>query len=191
MNTGQHGFLNALVLQAVDFVNNFGRIAAALLPPRHGDNAIGAAVAAAILHLDEGAVTSEAEQGRFARFCGVCRHGRQRQPLPGDGNQPVLVGIGDDQIDAQGFGFLAVQRGIATAEHHFGAGIFPRRLAQQVAGFADGILGDGAGVEDQQVGLFMSAGQTVPLRLKLAGPGFQFGFVEAAAQGLEPDTHGG
>ena len=37
----------------------------------------------------------------------------------------------------------------------------------------------------------MSVDQTVPLRLKLAGPGFQFGFVEAAAKGFETDTHGG
>ena len=149
MYAGQHGFLNAFSVQSIDFIDDVGRVPAALFPTGHGYDAIGAAVAATVLHLDEGAVPAQAEESGFAGLGGLRGHGVQCQSLFRDFNQAVFVGIADDQVDAQRFGFGLIEGGITAAEYQFGAGIFAGGLAQEVAGFTDRILGYGAGIEHQ------------------------------------------
>ena len=55
MHAGQHGFLVALSVQCVYLGHELGDRSAALVPARHGHDAKGAVIAAAVLGFDEGA----------------------------------------------------------------------------------------------------------------------------------------
>jgi hypothetical protein len=186
----EHGLAHARRRGLVDLVNHLRDGAAAFLAPRQGDDAEGAAVAAAVLDLDEGALAAAGEEGIGIGRQGGEGHGGQIEFGGGDRHQAVLVRVGDHQVNAgvqrQGLG---LQGGETAADHQLGAGVIALGAAQELAGLADRLLGDGAGVDHDQVGPRFVGGDLVAELLELARPGFQFRLVEPTAQGLEVDAH--
>ena len=190
VDAGEHGLAHARRRGAVDLVNHLRDGAAAFLAPRQGDDAEGAAVAAAVLDLDEGALAAAGEEGIGLGRHGGEGHGGQIEFGGGDRHQAVLVRVGDHQVNAglqrQGLG---LQGGQAAADDQLGAGVIALGAAQELAGLADRLLGDGAGVDHDQVGPRLVGGDLVAELLELACPGLQFRFVEPTAEGLEVDAH--
>ena len=94
----------------------------------------------------------------------------------------TLVGVGYHKVHAQHrLGVFGVQAGVAAGDHQLGRGIFAVGAADQMLGFAHGIVGDRAGIEHNQIGIGGLMHDAMAFRLELPRPGFQFGFVEAAA----------
>ena len=191
VHPGQHRLVDPVRMQGVDLVDDLGDRAAALLAARQGHHAIGAAVAAAVLHLDEGALASAREQRGFARLGRGLRHQRQLQFAPGYLHQAVLLVVAHDQVHAQlGRGLFRGQRGITAAHDQARLRILAVRPADQVARLAHRLLGDRTGVDHHQVGLGDIPRELDALRAEVACPGLEFGFVEATAQCLQVNAHG-
>lgn len=117
------------------------------------------------------------------------RHGFGRELFLGQSDQAMLFLIIDHKIDAKCGGFIRFERSVTAAENDFGVGIFPAQLSNQAARFAGGILGHGATVEHQKVGLFRVVDHAVAGDLKFSGPGLEFGLIEPAPKCFELHPH--
>ena len=138
--------------------------------PGEGDDAVGAEVAAAVLHLEHGpgppGQPSGGEQLKVVALQGVIhRHRRLRRtpdaPLlqPVQKGQPV-TGPGH-QIHPQGGDGVGLGLGVAAADRHHRLRVVPAGAADHVAALfvADG--GDRTGVDDVYVGLALKGDQGV------------------------------
>ena len=80
---------------------------------------------------------------------------------------------------------------MTTGHDQLGLGALPMGLTYQPAGLTDGVGGDRAGVDHQDVRIRGPVREAVPMAAEAVGPQFQFRLVETAAQGLEMNLHGG
>ncbi len=177
-------------MQAVDFIEHGLYRPAALRAARHGDDAERAAVAAAVLDLDECPLPAAVEQGDFPGFGRHGRHAGGIQFRQREADQSVLVPVADHQVDAHGFRrLLRIQCRITAADDQLGRRVVPVDAADQLPGFAHRFLGDRAGVDHDQVGILLLPGDPASCLLKALRPVLQFRLVEAAAQCLEMYLH--
>ena len=97
--------------------------------------------------------------------------------------KPVLLGIGDDQVDEAGR-FARLVRGIAPGEDgpRSAPGSFPRSPRRRV--------GDRAGVDHMQVGLAGRGHNQVPGGQEVPGQTLGLRLVELAAQMGNTNAHG-
>ena len=198
MDARQHGLLRALLMQGVDLRDDLRRRAATLGASRNRDDAKRAAITAAVLHLDEGAVASEWEQGavgaRLAMRLGGRRLVRRAvkqlrlHPL----HESLLVAVVHEHVDA--FYLLPqprLQSAVAAADHEFRRRITAAATADQAAGFARRLARHRAGVDDEHIRRPVGGGEFMAALPELPRPLLQFGLVEAAAQGFQRHAHYG
>ena len=134
VHAGQHGLLYALRMQAVDLVNDIGHRAAVFLAARDSDDAEGAAVAAAVLHLDEGAVAAAGEEGGFGRLRRHGGHGHVFQFRMYQVHKLILAAVGHQQVYAgHVLDGLGLQAAVAAADDQFRPGIVAVGTAYQLA----------------------------------------------------------
>ena len=138
MHPGQGDFLHALQVQAVDLGKNIGLAATAFVAPGQGYDAIGAAIAAAILNFNESTMTTAQQQ----RVVGFTQAWFDSPPLPGLVanqlqrlvDQLFLVLIIYYQIDAQVVSDrIRIQTGVTAGNDQSGLGITPLQAADLLA----------------------------------------------------------
>jgi hypothetical protein len=187
VHAGQHDLVVAAIHQAFDLVHHDACGDGAGVAPAEGDDAEGAAVIAAVLHLHIGARTGAEPVDQVARGLG---HGhdvvdlhllRLADEVGGEGGPclgPHLLGIADDEVDlrhvAEGPG-LCLRR--TAGDDECRVRVRAAELADFLPRLAHGLSGHGAGVDDHGVLDPGGVGQ-FPHRLGLVG-------VEAAAERVE------
>ena len=181
VDAGEDNLVEALVAEAFDLVDHDTGGDGAGIATTEGDDAEGAAVVAAVLDLDIGAVAAKAVDkvpGGFGDTHDVVDHHRfgvaRGDAGPAFGGH--LFAVAEDKADllhgreTVGFGL-----GGAARYDHFRTGGFPRQASDFLLAFAHGFGGDRAGVDDDRVGKARRIGQFAH-RLAFVG-------VQAAAKG--------
>src|SRR5205807_35713 len=108
-----------------------------------GDDAVGATEQAAVLHLDEGALVVVE-----ARDAG----GRGGDAVGGELLDEAVL-VGDDVADAgEGADGVGVAGGVAAHDDEVGGRVGLVQSADELPALGVGLVGDGAGVDDAQVG---------------------------------------
>ncbi len=159
VDTGQHHLVIARIHQPLDLIHHHAcRNRAGIAAPK-GNDAEGAAMIAAVLHLHIGArpraETVDQVAGGFRHGHDVIdlhplgladEIGRQARPCLG----LHLFGIADDQIDL-GHGGESLGLGLRGAAGHDQprVGVFAAQAADFLPGLAHGLGGHGAGVDDR------------------------------------------
>lgn len=181
-------------MKVVDLGDDVGQGAAALLAARDGHDAERAAVAAAVLDLDEGAGARGGEGlpvvggVGWGRWVGGEGRRRGRRDVI---DKKIFLEVVEDERDAgEGFDLGAGEVRVTARDDELGGGVIAVEAADEVAGFAGGLGGDGAGVEHNRGGVGGGGGEGVARVGEEAGPLFEFGFVEAATERGEVDGHG-
>ena len=166
-------------------------------PPCIGDDAVGAEVDAAVLHLQHGPcpgrhapggqhLEGAAAQGLIHRHTAavilrrLLQQGQKLHPVAGAA----------DEVDAQLLSLRGVGLHIAAAGSHHGLGIAALGPADHLPGFfiADG--GDGAGIDDVGIRRGLKVHQRVATPLKLLLHGLRLILVDLAAEGVNSNSHG-
>ncbi len=100
-----------------------------------------------------------------------------------------FVGIADDEGDTgEGGEFFGGTLGVATGDENTSGGICGMKFADGVAGLRVGGGGDGAGVEDDDVGDSWVRGKRKTLLAELALDGGAVGLRSAAAELLDKES---
>ena len=123
----------------------------------------------------------------------------------GDGHDPLMavqqlhhmvqdgaaVGVAADQVRFQQAGSLLGERlGVAAGEDGDGAGVLPFGVAQPFAAFLVPEIGDGAAVDDVDVGGLAVGHHREPVAPEQLLQGFGLIEVHLAAKGIKTNTHG-
>ena len=128
------------------------------------------------------------------------RGGVHRARLPGSGffeiseniDQHKLLGRAQYGTHARNAGnFLGFELGIAAYDGHKSIGIVLEGLLYHFATLAVGVVGDGAGIDDVQVGSGFEGNFLKALFFKLTADGRGFRKVQLAAEGVKSDRLGG
>ena len=172
--------------------------AAAHRAPRLGNDAVGAAAVAAVLHLDEspGVGLEAVDRQLFKRLApGVGGDGddplvaaQKREDVVEDG---AAVGVAADKVRFHQFGRL-LGEGLGPAAGHDGdgGGVLPLGAAEPFAALLVAEVGDGAAVDDVDVGplAFGHHREAVALEQLLQRLGLVQ--VDLAAEGIKTNAHG-
>ena len=167
-----------------------GQVAA--LAARIRDRAVFAVVVAAVLDLQEGTrpVTRGRKSPEHVRVGLGLRRGLQAQQRQGLGDDQALLGGAEDARDALDLLDLgAAQLGAAARHDDARVRIDAVHLADEVARLAVGGGGDGAGVDQIEVGALAPGHDFQARGLEAAFVGRRLGVVELAAQGEERYFH--
>ncbi len=154
MDAGQDNFAKSVAGHRADPVQHVAGQDAAAGSPGIGDDAVAAERVAAVLDLEKGAgVVGEAGQAQ----CGGCRviHdvadlARVRLEQAADG---PLFAVAEDDVKLRNA--LQVARcnlGVAAGGDYPGIGVLAAGPPDQLAGFRIGAGGDGAGIDDVDIG---------------------------------------
>ena len=98
----------------------------------------------------------------------------------GDLEEPVLVGVADDEIDAESSTHLRGELGVAPGGDDRGVGVAPSELADELAALLGGDRCHGAGVEDAELGGLARTDDPVPGGRQRSRQRLDFADVEAA-----------
>ena len=167
-------------------------------PPGVGDDAVGAEVDTAVLHLEHGPGAALQPAGGEplvgAAAQGVVHVHHRLPPVGAQGLQSVqkahaVIGA-HDQIHPQLLHRPGVCLGVAAAHRHHSMGGAAAGLADHLAGLLVAHRRDGAGVDDVGVGLPVKGGQGVAPAGELRLHGLGLVLVDLAAQGIDSNSHG-
>ena len=190
MDPGEDDLAVALVVEAADLIDDLFDSTAALLAPCLRHDAEAAAVSTAVLDLDECAGARSVRMDRRPGFGGS--PGCSGRVEVGDDpvHQSILVGVGDDEIDASERGSLArLKRGKAPGEDDVRARVHPVERAGSPPGGARRLGGDRTGIQHRHVGVLNAGDRRVPQCTQLTAPQGDLGLVESAAELVEKDLH--
>ena len=198
LDPGEHQLPVTLTGKAFRFTDRVRQRQGTDGPAGVGDDAVGAEIDAAILHLEHGPGPSLQSTGAQALIGPPAQgvvHPDQRlcQPRPGQVLQRVQKGHAlagaHDQVHLQRADGLRRGLSVAAAHRHHRAGRALAGLADGLAGFLIAHRRNGAGVDDIGVGLPREGDQRV-------APALQFGLqrlglvlVDLAAQGIDSNSH--
>lgn len=160
VDASKHNLFGACCRNLSCHVDGFGHGGTARATAGEGDGAVGAEVVATILHLEEGAGAVGVRKRELETF-GLGLGSVYVLFLSGEHlfhmvKQIVLLVIAEDDVDAFDFlDFSCRILGKAADDGHNGIGVEHRGLADGVAAFLLGDGGDGAGVDDVEVGLLV------------------------------------
>ena len=179
IDAGQHQLAAAAFDQGAGLGGDLTQRHAAVITAAIGDDAEGAAVVAAVLHLDEGACAA-LEAGDQMRRGGAHRHDvvdRNRRGIARQKTRGMeLFGVADHAVD---LGHGGVTRGIdlcgAAGDDDAGLGVGAPCAPDRLARLALGFRRHRAGVEDHRA---LKAGGS-----GMAAHDFRFEGVQAAAEG--------
>ena len=101
MDASEHDFLDAIRMQCIDFVADITDAATAFGTTGDRHDTKSAAISAAILYLDKGAVSVTRKKCGFGWQGGTRWHGGTDKCLASACYQGILLGIGHNQIHAQ------------------------------------------------------------------------------------------
>ena len=196
-DAGEDDLAVALLAQAARLRHGLLQRQRAHRPAGVGDDAVGAEVDAAVLHLEHGAGAARLSPGgehlevaaaqRFihkdagaAVGSGLLEQVEELHPLAGAA----------DEVDAETLGLVGVGLDIAAAGGDDRAGIAPLGAADHLAGLlvADG--GDGAGVDDIGVGRVLKRDERMAAARQLLLHGLRLILVDLAAEGIDGNSHG-
>ncbi len=167
----------------------YGHVAARA--PGVVDGAVGAAVVAAVLHLEEGPRAVAAREGReeTGQLLGLAAVHARRPLARQFGHAPVEVAlevVAQHEVHALDGGDLAgLELRVAPRHGDDGPGIAAVEFADEVAALLVGVFGDRAAVDHADVGLGVGCHADEASLLELAGEGGALGEVEFAAQSME------
>ena len=194
MYPGQHDLLETLGGEGGDPVeSHFGRHAPAGAAGI-GDDAVGAARIAAVLHLQKGARVLGEALKRHAFPGPLLRYvGHHRLRLVPDSFQEadyvLFLAVAQDQVHAGEFQELFTRHlRVAAGDHDAGLRVHARRAPDQSAGLGVGLCRDGAAVYDVDVGGFGEGDHAVPLLLQGLGHGCRLELVDLATEGGDGDS---
>ena len=154
INTGQHHFHMAALNQFPHLIDDAPGRHAAIGAAGKGDDAEGAAMVAALLHLDEGAgaafQTADQVTGGFLQGHDIGND--HRFGIVGIGGGVELFQIADHPVDlGHGGEFIRLQLGGAAGDDDPGLRVVAPRLADGLAGLAFGFRRHCTGIDDHRV----------------------------------------
>ena len=168
-----------------------GRVGAAA---REGNGAIGAEIVAAVLYLEEGAGAVARRvlkwEGEWRVGSGEWGVGRWDNGVVVDKiGQEVFAVVAEHKGDAWDFPYLFCRHlGKASDDDNLCVGVLAVGLTDGVAALLFGHSGDGAGVDDVDVGMLAEVDDGMPLRRQRAQDVGGFGKVKLAAQRMCGDN---
>lgn len=198
VDAGEDNLLGAIGCGTLGELDGLGYCRATAEATRHGDGAVGAEIVAPVLDFQEGA-------GAVATGVAACEGavvediGRddaflvalEQTGLDILDNLVFLVAT-EDECDARDFGDAGgLELGVAARHDDEGMRVVAQAAADHLSAFLVGLLGDGTGIDDVDVGLLVEI-DTEETGLRHASAHFAcLAEVEFAAEGVECDSSGG
>ena len=198
LDAGEHQLLVALLCQLGGLSGGLSRGQGADGASGVGDDAVGAEIDTAVLHLEHGpgaALQPPGGQPLEGTAAESVVHLHHLAPVGAQRLQPVqkphaVVGT-HHQIHLQGLHRLRVGLGIAAAHRHDGVGRAFSGLPDHLAGFFVAHRRDGTGVDDVGVGLPVKGYQGMAPAGQLGLHGLGLVLVDLAAQSIDRCAHTG